>query len=73
MVNLLSQTYLLTFDTCSLLSPDGELAVSDLVADLQSMLCHPVSVLSVQLLKYDPRLVSRKWCTFIILLFFLSF
>ncbi len=32
MVNLLSLTSLLTFDTCSLLSPDGELAVPDFFA-----------------------------------------
>jgi hypothetical protein len=44
-----------------ILSPDGELAVSDLVADLKSMLCHQVSVLPVQLFKHEPRLVSETW------------
>jgi hypothetical protein len=34
MVNLLSPTSLLTSRACSVLSPDGELAVSDLVAHL---------------------------------------
>ncbi len=37
MVNLLSLTSLFTFDTCSLLSPDGELAVPDFVAHLWYM------------------------------------